>query len=186
MNKIKFRTRMRLLIVLTLLLLALVGFAVGKYKETIAHTGDVTITAKLAQSLVVQEHKAEKQANGTYELSKTETVTENSYVLIPGVDIPKDPHVVITGKTPIPAYLYLKVECTNDAITYSLRNCWVQEGNTDTYFYSTDGTNPAQITADQTIYILGNDTVYVSQYLLSKASAGVPLKFTATLTEVTN
>lgn len=188
MNKIKFRTRVRLLIVLTLLLAALSGYAVGKYKNTYAAGGGtVAVDVKLANSLAVLESKAVRKADGTYDLNTSETVTSNTYILVPGVDIPKDPRVVITGKTPVPAYLYVTVDCSNAALSYNLDNSWKQVGETKRYFYTENGTDPAQITGNNEtikIPILKNQTVYVSHELLTRANKTSPLTFTATLTEV--
>ena len=186
MNKKETRTRLGLLIVLVLLLLALLGVAAGKYTTTMKRPGTVRFTVDMADSLVVQEHQAQKQADGTYKLL-TGTTTQNSYLLIPGLDIPKDPHVVITGKTKVPAHLYLTVEDgTTDEITFSLRDHWVRtDPQTNTYTYY-DGGQPAVITADQTVYILKDNTVYISQYLRNSTVQNIPLKFTAYLKEVIN
>lgn len=187
MKKMNTRTRLRLLILLTLLLLALTSVAVGKYKSTIPaiQSGTVEFNASLATSITVVESKVERQTNGSYTIVKDTESTGNEYVLIPGLDIPKDPRIVIKGKTAIPAYLYLSVtDTTNAAITYDLCDHWILQGGR--YVYSTDRTNPTPVTTDQTIDILKDDKVYVSQKLLSKTPAGGLLQFHVTLTEVTN
>ena len=175
MKKRKFHIRLLLLLVL---LVSLTGFAVGKYIRTLpSHSSQVTFTAKLADSFVLRESKAEKQSDGTYKLSDTEYITNETqnYVLIPGVDIPKNPHVIITGKSEIPAYLFIEVVDTtpNNALVFSLTEKWIattlkapQHGGT-VYVYSTDGSSPAQITSDLTAYILKGNIVEVRQTLLS-------------------
>lgn len=185
MKKRKTRTKLRLLILLTLVLLALTSVAVGKYKKTVpAVTGTVEFDASLATSIAVKESAVKRQPDGTYELLES-TSAGNTYVLIPGVDIPKDPRIVITGKTPIPAYLYLSVtDTTNAAITYDLHDHWLAQNGS--YVYSTDGTNPTPVTTDQTIDILKDDKVYVSQKLRSQTPEKGLLQFHVTLTEKTN
>ena len=175
MKKRKFHIRLFLLLVL---LVSLTGFAVGKYIRTLpSHSSQVTFTAKLADSFVLRESKAEKQPDGTYKLSDTEYKTDEDkpYALIPGVDIPKNPHVIITGKSEIPAYLFIEVVDTtpNNALVFSLTEKWIattlkapQHGGT-VYVYSTDGSSPAQITSDLTAYILKGNIVEVRQTLLS-------------------
>ena len=85
------------------------GLASAKYKQhRVAENVPVTVNvdADLADDLAVLEHKLEYKNSENhqideYQLSETETVTSNSYVLMPGVDIPKDPFVRVTGKTAI-------------------------------------------------------------------------------------
>ena len=172
-----FRARFRLLIVLTLLLIALTTFAVGKYITTIQKPGTVTFNAKLAENVMLVESRITRKADGTYETT-SETITgAQSYTLIPGLDVPKDPHIVITGKTNIPAHLYIEVvdNTPNEALRYNLiSKNWISSSRTAkvagaaVYVYSTDGSNPAQITTDQTeIFILQDNKIYVDQGLLS-------------------
>ena len=169
-----------LLILLVLLLVGLTSFAVGKYIMTLEKkTGTVTFTARLAQEVVLREHKAVRQVDGTYALTGA-TGIENSYVLIPGLDINKDPHVVITGKTDIPAHLY--VEIVTDTIdnydgkpivSYTIASSWraserpAQHGGI-VYEYVGTGTSALALTAanlpEDPIYILANNKVRVSQH----------------------
>lgn len=177
MTKKQFRTRLRLLIILSLLLLGMIGFVVGKYITTIEKKGRVTFTAKLAEAVILQEHTAQRQADGSYNLVEP-FVTENTYYLIPGLDIPKDPHIVIEEKTPIPAYLFVEVVDkldtnlvegeTKKPVSYSMATGWTElEGITGAdgskvYYYN------AVIDQDFSaypIYILKDNKVTVSQYL---------------------
>lgn len=200
MRKMSFRARFRLLIVLTLLLIALTTFAVGKYITTIQKPGTVTFNAKLAENVMLVESRITRKADGTYETT-SETITgAQSYTLIPGLDIPKDPHIVIQGKTPIPAYLYLEVEesISNTSIRWSLnktddnKDYWIESNKlapkkTDNkiYVYSTDGANPHKIITDMTVHILEGDEITVNQALLSGDEENL-LKFYAYLIEATD
>lgn len=69
----------------------------------------ITVSADLADSLDVLEHKAERADSGKYVLSNDKLISFNEYELMPGVSIDKDPFVRVTGKTEIPSYLYLEV-----------------------------------------------------------------------------
>ena len=129
MTKKQFRARLRLLTVLTLLLIALVGYASGKYSQTVSFDATVTFTAYLADSITLQEHEAQKQNDGSYMLCGN-VVVSNTYTLIPGLDIPKDPYITIVNKTPVSAYLFLEVVDTLDAVdgnkpvTYEMAEGW--------------------------------------------------------------
>lgn len=64
----------------------------------------------LASTFTLQEHKAEQQADGSYKIAaNAETTTSWSYKLMPGVVVEKDPFVTITGKTEVPARLFVEV-----------------------------------------------------------------------------
>ena len=105
----------------------LIGSAVGKYRRSFTlEQATVTFTAKLAESVTLQEHKANRQPDGSYELDENSTVAEIEYTLIPGLDVPKDPYVTITGKTPIDSYLFVEVvdETSNGAISYAMSDKW--------------------------------------------------------------
>lgn len=196
-------TQLKLLLVLALLLICTVGGVSAKYITTLNKGSTVKFTAELAEDFILREHEAIRADNGTYSLSATTTTTEGqSYELIPGLDIPKDPHVVITGKTEVPAYLYIEIVESLDSavingintklVDYTVANCWKavdesvkapQHGGT-VYVY-TDGTSestPFKLdgsTADLTIEILQADsngnTVYVSQHVKSYDTDGTDL-----------
>lgn len=192
MKNIKFRTWV--LILLTLLI-ALSGFAAAKYVDTKTLGGTVSFTAKLADEFYLKESTADRQSNGTYSLNKNNPITgsKQSYVLIPGLDIPKDPYIVIKGKTTdIPTYLFLEVvdnvivdNVIVDAdkeklLEYELESFWIpadtmkapQQGGT-VYVYGDPNTNkPIEIKEDhESINILKGETITVSQKLLSEGVA---------------
>lgn len=187
-----------------LLLLGLVSFASAKYIKTIEKEGTVTFTAKLAESFIVQEHVVERQSDGRYTLSTTDTTTSGqSYILIPGLDIPKDPHVVITDKTEIPAYLYIEIEDTLESydgakvVAYTPSSDWRkttesdQKNGDNIYVYTGGGSDPLALTDTNTpakIYILENNTVTVSQHVKHAVEASTDgtdvIKIYAYLVEV--
>lgn len=178
MKKIPFRTRL-LLVALTLLLAALMGFAVGKYKNTISIKGTITFSARLAEDVLLQEHEAVRQPDGSYQLNTGKTLQGNTYKLIPGLDIPKDPHIIIKGKTPIPAYLYVEIVDTLDTakigqedvklISYAVADSWERTDLTGAnggtvYKYNTVLSNE---NFSDPIYILADNGITVSQYVKS-------------------
>lgn len=175
MTKKQFRTRLTVLILLVLLLIGLIGFAEAKYATTISYRGTITFSASLATSVILQEHKAVPQADGSYVLG-TEVVKENTYRLLPGLDIPKDPHIIIEGKTPIPAYLFVEVTDTLDVpVTYQMDDNWLEltdipkTDGVKVYYYRKALTNDDMTDGKITIQILKDDKVTVSQYLLNQS-----------------
>lgn len=157
-----------IILVLSLILAGLVGIAVGKYVEEQSFSGKVTFTAKLADRVILQEQTAQRQPDGSYQL-QAPMVQENTYVLLPGLDIPKDPHIIIQGKTAIEAYLFLEVKNTLDTpVTYEMAPGW-------TLLADVTGSDGSQVYCyhvvidetfnDTPIYILENNRITVSQNL---------------------
>ena len=189
MRKMSFRARFRLLIVLTLLLIALTTFAVGKYITTIEEESTVSFTANLAKDVILQEHKADRNADGSYTLTAEIATPDengyyNSYKLIPGLDIKKDPHIIIQDKTPIPAYLYIEVESTLDTpVTYEIDDSiWYELAGVPGVYYYKDTID--ENFSENPIYILKDNQITVGQLLLSQSdSAEDFLKFNVNLIE---
>jgi len=191
-------TQLKLLLVLALLLICTVGGVSAKYITTLNKGSTVKFTAELATDFILQEHEANRAADGTYSLSDTLIKDGQTYELIPGLDIPKDPHVVITGKSDIPAYLYIEIVESLDSavingintklVDYTVANCWKavdesvkapQYGGT-VYVY-TDGTSEQNViildgtTKDYKIDILNKNQVVVSQHVKSYDTDGTDL-----------
>ncbi len=187
------KRKLRILIaVLTVVLLMLSGTAgvMAKYATQETVGGQLTITADLGE-IKVQEHKAEPQDDGSYKLNMSSLVSSNPYNLIPGLDVPKDPHVVIDKDNNMPVYVFIKVETditAGSGITYQLADCWKPvEGTTNIYVYS-EGNVAKPVTGDETIYILktpdgSNHEIMVSQDL--SISNNVSLNFYAAMSQVT-
>ena len=171
---------------------SLIGAAVGKYIKTESYTGSLQVTAKLAD-VTLLEHEAVRSADGSYTLSD-KTATENTYTLIPGLDIPKDPFITIENKTSIEAYLFVEVvdNTPNGAIGYTVSTDWrIVNGVTGkhggtVYVYAKGGTltvlDDTNTSADP-IYILTDNKITVSQTLNSTETDDT-LTFYAAMGEV--
>lgn len=187
----KNRSHLMVLLILAVLLASsLIGSAVGKYIKTMSFPGTVTFSATLAESMVLQEHLYRREPDGDYETTPTILPTEadsgningNEYVLLPGHDIHKDPYIKITGKTSIPAYLFVKVvDGTADTLTFAMEDCWLQlseTGGTAVYVYAAKNAEgkliPKAIDNNSpTVYqILKDNKVTVSQDLEHGEAAG--------------
>lgn len=174
----KVRIRLILLVaVLSVILGSLIGGVAAKYIWSTEITGTVTFSAKLAESILLKEHQANKGADGSYSLDANTEVSANTYTLLPGLDIPKDPFITVTGKTPIAAYLFVEVvesaELDTDILSYSLDDHWTPlsvagKHGGKVYVYSSilDGGS-----ADLTVNILKGQTLTVSQKLKAAKSA---------------
>lgn len=159
------------------------GQTSARYKQVQSlDTATVTVNADLAETLAVLEHRAARKADGSYELKTGENpVSSNSYELMPGVSVDKDPYVLVTGKSDIPAYLYIEM---NDAtgqtqgtfhFTVDVQN-WMKlddangRENRVVYVYAPGGTPRKMTSADMTngkieIGILDGDKVNVTEKL---------------------
>ena len=111
-NRRKYASKV---LVLVLAVLLIVGASVGGTLAWLqAKTENVTNTFTSAElfdtpetDFTVWEHQATENADGTYSLG-SEKVKANTYDILPGVNIPKDPTVDIV-KLKENAYLYIKV-----------------------------------------------------------------------------
>lgn len=193
MRSTKSRARFGLLVVLVLLLMSCFGFVIGKYITTIEKKGVVTFSAELAENVELRESKLLRNEDGTYSPTG-ETITSGTqkYILIPGLDVPKDPYVVISGKSEIPAYLFIEVidKTPNETLEYELTENWKESDLRDArnegaalYVYCSDKVNPTEIVDDyEKIEILKDNIFYVNQALKGGETSNV-LTFFAYLEE---
>jgi hypothetical protein len=147
-----------------------VGGVAARYIYTVTLQQQFTLEATLADTIQILEHEAIRNTDGSYRLGTTE-VLKNTYSLMPGVDLVKDPFLSVTNKTEVPAYAYVEVVGSLPAgVTYSLTNNWVSLGRIGKqggilYVYSEDGTNGKVFdgsTADLKLSILQDDVIRVS------------------------
>lgn len=172
-------------ILLVIGIAVLIGVAIftaglnAKYVLKVKLKASVEFSSELAQSITLDESKANITDSGKYELDISQKVLENSYKVMPGVNIPKDPAITITGKTGVPSYLFIKAEETNipDSVVYSLCDHWEKLDNTDNvYVYTEENFNLP-------IKIIENDILIVSQQYNGEA---FNLDFTAYLYQKLN
>lgn len=177
---------------------AVTGSAYAKYKKTLTYSGTLTFNAELG-SLDLGERVATRNADGSYTLSgnpvlastlKPNSDPVNTYRLIPGLDIPKDPHVIVANKTSIKSYLFVEIvdklpeEKEGQPyrpITYTVTSDWLEtnasgEHGGKVYVYRGTGTQAVVLdetfTKDATVEIPilaplegKTETVQVSQEL---------------------
>ena len=118
-NKKAFVTA--LVFVLVIALAAAAGVVSAKFMGEKDVKGSVGLKADLAESITVYEHVAIRQTDGSYELDSSAVTEEGqTYMLMPGVDIYKDPTVRVTGYTGVPAYLFVVYSQNISGNTYGL------------------------------------------------------------------
>lgn len=157
-NLMKKRIVLVIIIALITVITAVTAGLHAKYVRKVSLQGSVEFSSELAKSVVLNESKATITESGRYTLNQGEKVLTNSYKVMPGVNIPKDPAITVTDKTGIPSYLFVEVAETNipDSVTYSLCEHWKKIDNAaNIYVYTGNNFNSP-------IKILENDTLYVS------------------------
>ncbi len=181
---------------------ALAGYGYSRFLTEKQLTGSVYYEKKLADSFQLWEHEAAADPTGAgdYTLGAS-TVSANEYYLTPGTTIPKDPFIVISGKTEIPAFLYVEVvegerpalmetnvygesiptEAATGDVSYQLTADWVEiecpgyHGGKVYVYKGADIENAlAGSTADGTYRILADDQVTVDTH---RPTAGWTLDF---------
>lgn len=183
------------------LLCGLIGGTYAKYVKDQTMGGTVTIQVSLG-TIELWEHKADLNNDGTYTLDTTQEVLNNTYVLLPGLDIPKDPFVRITDKSPIPVYIFVEVTSalSGSALSFEVDvydeinnrdGNWIEVAGATpkhsgkVYVY-TGGTDKAlAVTGNISgIYILKDNQVIVGQKLNSKETTDLGLTFYASMYQV--
>lgn len=182
----KNRAFFRWLVISVVLVCTMAGAGVyAKYISSESVGGSLTIQANLGK-IHVREHKLQRQENGIYTLNMAEETDGNSYHLVPGLDVPKDPWVDISGKSNMDAYVFIKVETNipaDSGVSYQLRDCWVAvAGAEGIYVYSDANKQPIAVNSDMNIEILKDNQLIVSQNL--KMEGQTYLNFTAALSQV--
>lgn len=172
------------------LLCGLIGSTYAKYVKQQTLEGTVTIKANLGK-IELREHKAVRQEDGSYTLDKNSEVVANSYILLPGLDIPKDPFVRITDKTPIEAYVFVEVVSglAGSAVTFEVdvydadsnpNGNWIKLSGVTGKNGGTVYVYKETVTSDiGPIHILKGNTVTVGQKLLHGKMNDLDLKFYA-------
>lgn len=101
----------KLTTVLAIVLVVALSVA-GTYAYLTAQTNQVTNTftaAGLASKFTLDESKAHQQPDGSYTLDVADRVQENTYSVVPKVNLAKDPTVHVTLEKNVGAYVFLAV-----------------------------------------------------------------------------
>lgn len=121
----------KLTTVLAIVLVVALSVA-GTYAYLTAQTDTVTNTFTTAglidkdADFTLVESKANQQADGTYVLDTADKVQQNNYVVVPGVDMPKDPTVNLNLKANIDAYVFLAVDNNLKGMSVTIDKAWGQ------------------------------------------------------------
>lgn len=102
----------KLTTVLAIVLVVALSVA-GTYAYLTAQTDKVTNTftaAGLASKFTLDESKATQQTDGSYTLDVNDRVQENTYSVVPKVNLAKDPTVHVTLEKNVGAYVFLAVD----------------------------------------------------------------------------
>lgn len=102
----------KLTTVLAIVLVVALSVA-GTYAYLTAQTDKVTNTftaAGLASKFTLDESKATQQPDGSYTLDVNDRVQENTYSVVPKVNLAKDPTVHVTLEKNVGAYVFLAVD----------------------------------------------------------------------------
>lgn len=109
--------------------------------------GELVETFELKEHGIVED----PSGNGTYALGDEylDAGEGNTYKVLPGIELPKDPAVMITGKTEAPAYLYVEIVGTLDEAIFE----WAVDTNNWTELANVTGQNGG------TVYVYKNGTI---------------------------
>ena len=102
----------KLTTVLAIVLVVALSVA-GTYAYLTAQTDTVKNTftaAGLASKFTLDESKATQQTDGSYTLDVNDRVQENTYSVVPKVNLAKDPTVHVTLEKNVGAYVFLAVD----------------------------------------------------------------------------
>lgn len=126
------------------------------------------------ESLTLLEKAVSTNSYGENVESATSWVKANTYNnVLPGTALPKTIKVAATGKNDAPGYLYVEIVNTLDSSAFSWSvdtNKWKDLGinGRNVYVYTTNGTDPAIITADVTVEgVLTNNKITVNDVALN-------------------
>lgn len=148
----------KLTTVLAIVLVVALSVA-GTYAYLTAQTKQVTNTftaAGLASKFTLDESKATQKTDGSYTLDVNDRVQENTYSVVPKVNLAKDPTVHVTLEKNVGAYVFLAVDNNlGDGLTATIDSVWTELGTTYTdaqgvewtmYYKQLEGSaTPAQV-----------------------------------------
>ena len=148
----------KLTTVLAIVLVVALSVA-GTYAYLTAQTKQVTNTftaAGLASKFTLDESKATQKTDGSYTLDVNDRVQENTYSVVPKVNLAKDPTVHVTLEKNVGAYVFLAVDnnlgdgltaTIDDTQWTALNKTYTANGAEWTIYYKqlAGSENPAQV-----------------------------------------
>ena len=167
--------------------------------ETVTNTfTSAELFANPATDFTLWEHEAtDADGDGAYTLDNTKEVKANTYDILPGVDIPKDPTVDVVNLEEH-AYLYIKVTGTlPTGLSYTIDSeNWEALNETDypgVYVYkgtNADSTSKVIKATDTskktfTATILADNKITVASSYNGTADTGITLSFEAYMVQAT-
>jgi len=186
-------TLISLLLVLLTATAIIAGTVAAKYITEKRMPGSIKVSVELAKDIVMFEHEVTRTDDGNYVTGATE-VTGNTYKLMPGVDIPKDPTVRIIGYTGLPAYVYVEVvgEPTKN-VSFAIDDGWapLMDGETQVkgpkggkvYYRVLKAAEGETYPNDVDINVLNGKQVTVSQWV--ERNTDLKIEFYAYVAEKT-
>lgn len=115
-------------LILMLMCALLPGMGYSKYVTEMAVANEVQYNNTLAESFKLLDVPAVLNEDGSYSQdtgSDAQPTSDFSYKLIPGITLPAAPYIEITGKTEIPAYLYIEVD-NGGPVTLTFDSAWTE------------------------------------------------------------
>lgn len=160
----------KLTTVLAIVLVVALSVA-GTYAYLTAQTKQVTNTftaAGLASKFTLDESKATQKTDGSYTLDVNDRVQENTYSVVPKVNLAKDPTVHVTLEKNVGAYVFLAVDnnlgdgltaTIDDTQWTALKKTYTANGAEWTIYYKqlAGSATPAQVD----INVLANQQIVV-------------------------
>lgn len=149
---------------------------------------------EMVETFELKEHAVIRQTDGSYILGTADAPKDaqsgqygNDYEVLPGVELPKDPYITISGKTEAPAYLYVEIVGALDTAIFD----WAVDTDNWTELTGVTGQNGGKVyvyknstiinnetTGLETINIIANNKVKVKNAdTASIAEAGITLEF---------
>lgn len=142
-------------------------------------------------SFVLDESEAVKGDKNVYTLNTAKRVTENSYEVLPGSSVPKDPTITVKGKNDVAAYLYVEIVDGTSNINWSIADGWTRlDGVTGkyggaVYVYKDTLANPTDVAggATYTMKVLEDDKVTIGNVENLELGDGKTMTFYAYLAQ---
>ena len=161
-----------ILFALTALSVCLLSGMSAKYRVSgnsgesarVASFGVIDLKVREHEPLLITDKDEAIEKDGVYKLNNASEIEGFKYsVVLPGVDISKDPFVRLECKPEVSLQLYIKVVETNipDTVTYDVTGDWIKDTSKGSNIYKYKDIIDSEFKKD--IYILKDNQVKVSE-----------------------